>query len=406
MKKIHYFGCLFFCLLISSCLLEDLFDECNHHRSFLEEPITTTELSIECICDDSNLFLSEQLLPYTSIQNFQFLCEVETFFNDIPTIDSVTALSSYVITENITTAFPNLQTFNSYEFRSISNTNFLANLPRLTNLYLANVVDLSNELNNLPLENFSLIINDTIESIPTNINDFDKLTSLSITANLEEIPNDLTNLTNLEFLQINGQNLDLTNLSGFPNVKEMIISGNNFTIPTTNVFANLDALNTLQLYGNIPLSFQTEIFKMNNLKFLQFYGDNELSDAIGMLQSLEHLRLSVKAIPPTIVNLINLKTLYIQNLAEFPDAILGLANQSNLESLALPAGEIRSIPAEIGNFTSIKTLSFNSNRLTSLPSEIQNLATTLETLNLGNNKFSGTAQQEIRDWLPNTIINF
>ena len=66
-------------------------------------------LEIKCPCETETFDLSTKLVPYSNIQSMIYDCDAARF-EQIPTMPSVTRLSSNVMTSNIT-AFPNLEIF-------------------------------------------------------------------------------------------------------------------------------------------------------------------------------------------------------------------------------------------------------------------------------------------------------
>ncbi|MEM9274859.1 MAG: COR domain-containing protein, partial [Cyanobacteria bacterium P01_F01_bin.143] len=91
-------------------------------------------------------------------------------------------------------------------------------------------------------------------------------------------------------------------------------------------------------------------------------------------------------LPESIGNLINLKTLNIENnkLISLPESI---GNLITLNTLNLNCNKLASLPKSIGNLNNLKTLNIEKNELVSIPKSIGNL-TNLNTLNLWGNRLT------------------
>ena len=111
-----------------------------------------------------------------------------------------------------------------------------------------------------------------------------------------------------------------------------------------------------------------------------------LPDSFGNLINLVNLSLQnnqLKALPNTFGNLINLVILRLQNnqLKALPDTF---GNLTNLNSLTLHDNQLESLPDTFGNLTNLELLTLEDNHLDSLPDTFGKL-TKLETLNLAMN---------------------
>ena len=194
------------------------------------------------------------------------------------------------------------------------------------------------------------------------------------------IPMEIGQLSELVILQISGG----------------AFAGLNSEIPPElGNLTNLQVLNLdrNQLSGSIP----PELGNLTNLKHL-FLGENQLGGSIppelGNLTNLQNLSLGENqlggSIPPELGKLRQLAWLHLEdnNLTGPIPAELG--DLSNLHSLRLWRNEFTgSIPAELGSLRNLRDLSANNNRLQGpIPEELSGLES-LETLKLTENQLSG-----------------
>ncbi len=192
-----------------------------------------------------------------------------------------------------------------------------------------------------------------------------------------QIPSDIGNLINLEYL-----NLSANNLTG--------------SIPSE--IGNLISLNYLYLQNNdLSGTIPTEIGNLTELIGLKLYS-NQLTGSIpleiGNLENLTNLSLFLNnlsgPIPEEIGNLVNLEDLYLyrNNLSGSIPAQIG--NLTSLVRLFLHGNSLSgSIPNEIGNLTNLASLFLYENNLEGLlPSNIVKLSN-LTNLWLYNNQLTG-----------------
>ena len=198
-----------------------------------------------------------------------------------------------------------------------------------------------------------------------------------------EIPAVLSNLTNLETLDLS----------------ENQLSGE---IPRElGSLANLEwlALQDNQLSGPIP----TQLARMSRLQYLDLEL-NELSGEIprelGSLANLEWLALDHNQlsgeIPLELANLTNLRILWLGGNELSGEIPAQLGSLASLESLGLGANRLTGeIPLELANLTNLEQLMLLQNQLTGkIPAELGNL-TNLTTLFLDHNQLSGEIPVEL-----------
>ena len=396
-------------------------NDCEAYVPFYEQQDTNALfLSVECKCLDNSVDLNAKLGLYTGVENLDFNCD-ESQFDLIPTMPSVTQLTSEVTTANIQ-AFPNLEVFKNKSYMDKPLAYQITFLPKLKEIVLFNAINFPDFIGTKPLDVFKMTFQNTGShtiTLPANLHTLTNLTELNI-QNIEiAIFSNFEHLTNLEKLKLSNvlwvripqtanqwqklKTLELSQISfrGSGNIPDM--------------FEDMDSLETVYISETpITTTSQKNIFEAPNLKELTFsFCELEtIPDEIGNLSQLEKLIISTEqntinssiSLPMSVGNLSNLKSIFISiNANQFPVALLGLKN--NLESMTIE-DDISLVPASIGDFTVLKTLNLNNCALTSLPSQVQNLSNTLEKLYLRGNNFSEATKSQIENWLPNTDVYF
>ena len=222
-----------------------------------------------------------------------------------------------------------------------------------------------------------------------------------------EIPAELGNLANLEYLYLDGNTLTgeiPAVLGSLTNLLFLYLDGNALDGGIPAELGGLTNLITLSLNGN-TLSGQIpkELEGLTNLRELRL-DDNTLSGGIppelGNFTNLQDLRLSnntlTGGIPAELGNLASLDHLYLDGnelSGEIPSGLGGLANLNSLflEGNALD-GEI---PEELGNLSNLLYLYLWGNALDGeIPSELGGL-TSLWHLSLSGNALDGEIPEEL-----------
>ncbi|MEH2393211.1 MAG: COR domain-containing protein [Nostoc sp.] len=152
-----------------------------------------------------------------------------------------------------------------------------------------------------------------------------------------------------------------------------------------------DKVTRLNLSGKGLTTLPPEIVQLTNLQSL-YLGNNQLSSLPPEIVQLTNLRWldlwsnQLSSLPPEIVQLTNLYTLDLSSnqLSSLPPEIVQL---TNLHTLYLSSNQLSSLPPEIVQLTNLHTLYLGSNQLSSLPPEIVQL-TNLRWLDLWSNQLS------------------
>ncbi|MCZ8023508.1 MAG: leucine-rich repeat domain-containing protein, partial [Cytophagales bacterium] len=208
-----------------------------------------------------------------------------------------------------------------------------------------------------------LTINKINGTIPPSIGTLTKLKQIQLGTNLIEgnIPTSLGNLIQLDLLIMNDNKLtgsipneigNLVNLRSFSIMRNLITGVIPVTLGNLTKLESLDLRNN-QLSGTIP----SELGNLTALTTL-WLNSNKLTGSI----------------PPTLGNLANLSSMYLD---------------TNLLS--------GSIPSELGNLSKLTILYLNTNQLTgTLPPELGQLSS-LRLFIVSNNKFTGTIPESFKN---------
>ncbi|TCO05989.1 leucine-rich repeat domain-containing protein [Natronoflexus pectinivorans] len=219
-------------------------------------------------------------------------------------------------------------------------------------------------------------------SIPPEIGELTKLKRFILNADIEEIPVEFGNLTNLVFLRLNG------NINGI--------------IP--NSITNLSNLEYIAIHkgvGDLSWHIPNDIHKMKNLQEVNLTNivEGELPQSLGQLRQLKSLNLHngkiTGSLPSSIGELENLEILNLdghQITGTIPSSIEEL---SNLRELNLSNNQLTgSIPVGLGQLSKLRTIRLANNQLSgSLPEQLN--WPELISLQLSENHIEGNIPSSI-----------
>jgi hypothetical protein len=202
------------------------------------------------------------------------------------------------------------------------------------------------------------------------------------------------NVTSLSI--IDSQSINLPNLPNLPNLTSLVIYNCNLDELPDDI-CQLTKLSDLRVYKNNLTSIPENIGNLKSLERL-YLNDNKITklpESICELTNLKHLILSMNRIsklPNCIEQLQNLLRIEIRNnlLSSLP---IGIVRLQNLKVLELDNNEFEMLPDDIVDLQQLKTLSVSNNHLIMLPLSMGNLRN-LEYLNVSNNNL---------DSIPNSI---
>lgn len=185
---------------------------------------------------------------------------------------------------------------------------------------------------------------------------------------LDTLPQQLTELTNLEELHVN--NCQLTSLPESPD--------------------SLKKLKTLNVSNNLFKDFPLCITKLHHLCNLNVSDGclESVCDEIKNLVNLEQLQLTnneLTLLPQGLFELASLRKLHLNNnkLTSLDDEV---GNLVNLEYLVLNENKLTKVPETIGELKQLRFLNLRENLLSSLPESTTNLEL-IETFIVDNNPF-------------------
>ena len=221
------------------------------------------------------------------------------------------------------------------------------------------------------------------------------------------IPDDLGKLTNLRFLQLQGNRLTGSipdELGSLTALERLWLQGNYRLDPGDDAATDDD-----EIVGGLEGSIPAELGNLTALEYLSL-AKNDLSGAIpetlGDLNNLIWLYLSENvldgSIPATLSNLGDLKRLHLENqrgdklTGNIPD--LSTLNE-NLEELYLNGNKLDGeIPSSITSLGALKKLYLNDNKLTGMiPEDLRDLRDVTH-VDLRNNEFSGCISNNVVEW--------
>ena len=327
--------------------------------------------------DSITLFSHSNINGHNSIENFKFINFRELDHNiEINDIDDSKSPNN----NNI-----------SYNIKDLRNSNILKELDSVY-FIKQNLKNIPIELYNLKNLNWLEISYNKIKEFPKEICYLENLEILSLRVNaLKIIPKEIGNLMNLKLLDIGQNSLKSIpeEIYGLKNLKVLSLK-NNLLKAISKEIGNLNYLTLLDISYNKIKEIPIEIACLENLERL-YLNDNKLTTIPEEIETLKNLRVikvdnkfSVKRfLEDEHDNLEEVKKLNLENksLSKLPFDII---NMNQLESLKINDNQLIHLPHFIGKLENLKRLYLQNNKLETL-SGINLTSSNLEKIYIDGN---------------------
>ncbi|KAF9621619.1 hypothetical protein IFM89_024943 [Coptis chinensis] len=196
----------------------------------------------------------------------------------------------------------------------------------------------------------------------------------NLAGSLWDFANVLTNLNNLEFLDLTFNYLDdFPDLRNMSKLKILNVSENDFLGRIPPSILSLSSLEDLSLrYTNIKEDYISNLRNLSMLKILDLSGNN-----------------FSRRIPPSLLSLNSLEALNLRG-TNIKDSISGFCELTKLQDLDLSGNKFEGIlPPCLNNLTSLRMVDFSDNQLSgNIPSSLLSNLTSLEYISLSRNQFN------------------
>ncbi len=264
----------------------------------------------------------------------------------------VVAVEEKIVAIDGIDAFVNLRSLNLSGNPHVKDFTFLAKLPKLEKLYLADL-----NLSEIPAEVGKLEQLTTLFLGKNPISDFSVLRKLPNLVDLglsdcglKKFPDEVLAVKGLEVLGLYGNSIStLAPLKALPNLKKLYIANNKLKkIPRE--LLKLKHLSHLDLLGNYTLEDTDVLWELEGLELLTLSnarGDNAVGPGVFRLTNLRELTLDI----------------YWDESADVLKGLEGIGQLTKLEKLTISGANVRVIPEEFTQLKALKELTLKDQGL-------------------------------------------
>ena len=243
----------------------------------------------------------------------------------------------------------------------------------------------------------------SLQEIPNCIENLNNLEQILLSDNqLKSLPESFGNLQNLRQLELNNNQLTTLpeSIGILQNLANLNLGYNKLTtLPES--FGNLQSLLTVSFEYNNLSSLPNDLGGLGRLQELNLNYNQltTLPESIGILQSLQTLNLQknqLTSLPESFGNLQSLYSIYLgsNRFSRLPESICSLVN---LGVISLNDNQLTGLPECFGSLQNLKFLYFSNNQLTSLPESIGNL------IKLGHLELNDNQINSLPEFIGNLI---
>ncbi len=192
-------------------------------------------------------------------------------------------------------------------------------------------------------------------------------------------------------------------------LEHLSLGNNQLTVlpPETNQWSQLK---TIDLSNNPGLGFPLGLTKLKQLRTITLYQTNlrTLPEEISQLTILNILNIGQNPILPeglnVLKNRVSIQALDLSycNLSEVPKVLTTI---SSLRRLDLTGNSIQSLPPSFFDLD-LASLSLDENKFFRISEDFKKFNGKLNYLSLGGNPINAGAIEELREWLPDCMVEF